>query len=317
MDFVGFTYNGYHSYRDLSIYRTSDGNRYNENLTASMTDKTAEVPGGDGQYYFGTTFKNRSFTINYAFENLSEAGLRKLKQVFCGDGIHDLVFDENPYKAWPAKVTGTASLKHIPFSFEGERVYRGEGSVTFTCYTPYAHVPSKLWDIVENKWVYTYKDGRYLNNYSNAAYPNKAEWAAASGLDRFDPYTEGTVETKIVGDIAVPVVLTLDCEKFSGGNSAYLDTISIITSDKTYSITFEKQQALQGAKLKWDTKLGLLVIDTKSKKEIVPYTGEGIINFAPGLTLGCECTIEGITPKPTSFAKCGISVDFSHECLFR
>ena len=61
MDFVGFTYNGVHSIRDLKIYRTSNGSRYDENMTATMTDLTADVPGGDGQYYFGTTFKNRTF----------------------------------------------------------------------------------------------------------------------------------------------------------------------------------------------------------------------------------------------------------------
>ena len=48
MDFIGFTYNGKHSMRDFNIYRTSDGSRYNDNLVPSMTDKTADIPGGDG-----------------------------------------------------------------------------------------------------------------------------------------------------------------------------------------------------------------------------------------------------------------------------
>jgi hypothetical protein len=44
--------------------------------------------------------------------------------------VHDLVLDENPYKIYRAKVTGTASIKHIPFT-EGavNRVYKGEGNV--------------------------------------------------------------------------------------------------------------------------------------------------------------------------------------------
>lgn len=141
MDFIGFTYNGYHSIRDLNIYRTSDGSRYNENLTATMTDKTADVPGGDGQYYFGTQFKNRTFNVSYAFDSLSESGLTQLKEVFRGDGVHDLIFDETPYKVWSAKVTGTASIKHLCFEENGERVYKGEGSITFTCYYPFAHTP--------------------------------------------------------------------------------------------------------------------------------------------------------------------------------
>jgi predicted phage tail component-like protein len=143
MDFIGFTYNGKHSWNDLGIYRTSDGSRYNANLTAAMTDKTAEVAGSDGQYYFGTTFKNKTFTINYAFDGLTEEKFQQLKTVFDGDGIHDLIFDENPDRVWSAKVTGTASIKYLCFDDNDidddyQRIYKGEGSITFTCYFPYA-----------------------------------------------------------------------------------------------------------------------------------------------------------------------------------
>lgn len=138
MDFIGFTYNGYHS-SSLGIYRTSDGSRYNENLITSLNDKTADVPGSDGQYYFYTSSKNKTFSISYAFDSLTEGQLRQLKQVFDGRGIHDLIFDEAPYKTWSAKVTGNASIKHISFTDgHGNRVYKGEGSLQFTCYWPFA-----------------------------------------------------------------------------------------------------------------------------------------------------------------------------------
>jgi hypothetical protein len=57
LDFLAFSFNGKHSWDDFGIYRVSDGNRYNENLSPTLTDKTAEVPGGDGMYYFGTYHK--------------------------------------------------------------------------------------------------------------------------------------------------------------------------------------------------------------------------------------------------------------------
>ena len=139
MDFIGFTYNGKHSLRDLGIYRTSDGSRYNESLAPSLTDKTADIPGREGQYYFYTTAKNKTFSISYAFDSLTESGLRLLKQVFDGRAIHDLIFDEAPYKTWSAKVTGNSQIKHLCFTdSNGDRVYKGEGSITFTCYWPYA-----------------------------------------------------------------------------------------------------------------------------------------------------------------------------------
>lgn len=107
MDFIGFAYNGKHSYDDFGVYRTSDGSRYNDNLVPSMTDKTVDVPGGDGQYYFYTTHKNRQFSIPIAFDDLTEKKYREMRQWLDGKAIHDLVFDEAPYKVYSAKVTGT------------------------------------------------------------------------------------------------------------------------------------------------------------------------------------------------------------------
>jgi phage-related protein len=63
----------------------------------------------------------------------------KLKVHFGDKKVHDLIFDEVPYKVYRAKVTGTATIKHIPFS-EGatNRLYKGEGTIQFTCYEPFA-----------------------------------------------------------------------------------------------------------------------------------------------------------------------------------
>lgn len=138
-DFIGFTYNGKHSIKDLKIYRTSSGGRYETNLKPNTTEKTASVDGQIGQYYFGTKVDSLNLTIPFAFEDLSESELLELKRVFSGDGLHELVFDETPYKAYTAKVTSTAVVKHLCFENNEVRHYRGEGSIQFTCYYPYAH----------------------------------------------------------------------------------------------------------------------------------------------------------------------------------
>jgi hypothetical protein len=53
--------------------------------------------------------------------------------------IHDLIFDEVPYKIYSAKVTGSATIKYLVFEEKNnKRVYKGEGSVQFTCYNPFA-----------------------------------------------------------------------------------------------------------------------------------------------------------------------------------
>jgi predicted phage tail component-like protein len=159
LDFVGFTYNGKHSYRDLKIYRTSNGGRYEENILPTLTEKTASVDGMVGQYYFGTQVGPRTLNISFAFDDVTEAGLQEIKRTFCGDGIHDLIFDEEPYKVYSAKVTGTATVKHLCFDKEGNRRYRGEGSVQFTCYYPHAHSRRSIGETyaLPTKYNITYK----------------------------------------------------------------------------------------------------------------------------------------------------------------
>ena len=162
-DFLGFTYNGVHS-SDLGIVRTSDGSRFNENLLPTIQDKTVQVPGGDGTYYFGSYYTQRQFSIPFAFDSLTDIQVRQLRAHFGDKKIHELVFDEAPYKTYRAKVTGTAQIKHIVFN-EGEgmeRVYKGEGSIQFTCYDPYAICKKKTLDSYEET--------------------NKGEWANTSRL---------------------------------------------------------------------------------------------------------------------------------------
>lgn len=149
-DFTGFTFGDKHSYRDLKIYRTSDGSRYNINLTAPIKDITTDVPGGDGQYLFDTKYAARQFSIPFAFDRLTEEEVTTLRRTFSGKEVKELIFDELPYKVYNAKVSGTPVIKVIPFTetlTNGtvNRVYRGEGTIQFTCHYPFAHTPDWYW----------------------------------------------------------------------------------------------------------------------------------------------------------------------------
>ena len=165
IDYVGFTFNGIHS-SELGIKRTSDGSRFNENLLPTIQDKTVQVPGGDGMYHFGSYYTQRQFNISYAFDALTEEQLARIKEVFGDKKIHELIFDESPYKAYKAKVTGSAQIKHIPFA-EGatNRVYKGEGSIQFAAYDPYA-----------------YSIRKFLNDEYYESFDNISEWNDAAKL---------------------------------------------------------------------------------------------------------------------------------------
>lgn len=143
-DFIGFTYNGKHSIKDLGIYRVSNGDRYEDNWLPTSKEKTASVDGQIGQYYFGDSIESKIIPVAFAFDDLTEEQYRDLRLTFNGDGLHDLVFDENPYKIYSAKITGAAMIKYICFEVDGQRRYRGEGNIQFTCFYPYAHTPKTL-----------------------------------------------------------------------------------------------------------------------------------------------------------------------------
>lgn len=206
-DYIGFSYGTkadgtpMHS-SDLGIVRTSDGSRFNENLLPIIQDKTVPVPGGDGTYYFGSYYTQRPFTISFAFDSLTEEQVARLKSHFGDKGIHDLIFDETPYKVYSAKVTGTATIKHIPFA-EGatNRIYKGEGTIQFTCFQPFAR--SKY------KWLDQYED------------ENKNEWSAASKMKEsqgnFDVYSADTIKLYNAGDLESHFQLKLN---FVGGKIA-------------------------------------------------------------------------------------------------
>lgn len=168
-DFIGFTFNGVHS-SDMGIIRTSDGSRFNENLLPTFTDKTVQIPGGDGTYYFGSNYTQRQISISVATDELTETQFRQLKQWLGDKQIHPLVFDEAPYKTYMVKTSSAPTLKFICFDnitknnneMVVNRVYKGEGSLQFIAYFPFARCTKK-----------------YLLDYSDS---NKEEWASASGL---------------------------------------------------------------------------------------------------------------------------------------
>ena len=190
-DFIGFSFNEHRS-EELGIVRVSDGSRYNEDLVPTTQDKTVQVPGGDGFYYFGSDYTQRQFSINIAFDELTEKQFRELQQVFGTKELGKLVFDERPYKYYMVK-SGKPQLKYICFGKEGEaRIYKGEGTLTFTAYYPFA------------KSIY-----KFLNEYSDK---NKDEWKEASGMKTekgtYDTVSDnGSIPVYNAGDLEADFIL--------------------------------------------------------------------------------------------------------------
>lgn len=113
-DFLGFSFDGVHSSR-LNITRVSDGDRYSEELYPDLEDNTLAMPGRDGEFYFGSNFKSKPFSIKFAFDGITERNLRQIQKLFSIKKPCKLVFDERPYKVYMAKISGPIELEYVCF----------------------------------------------------------------------------------------------------------------------------------------------------------------------------------------------------------
>lgn len=165
-DFVGFTFDDIHS-SELHVIRTSEGNRYTNNLLPSFQDKTVQVGGRNGTYLFGSNYQKQEFPIAIAFDNVSEEELRRIQNWGADQKIHKLILDETPYKYYNVKLANPPQLKYICFD-ESEnifteprkgdinrrkRIYKGEGTFKFVCYETFARGYIKTKEEIKNKTV--------------------------------------------------------------------------------------------------------------------------------------------------------------------
>lgn len=251
MDYIGFSFNGVYSINDdFEIYRIIDGDRFTTNLGPRQQDKTAENTGGDGTYFFGSSAKSKQFSINFAFDNLTDIGLRKLKEWLGYKEIADLWFYEEPYKVYSVKISGQPNIRFIPFNNGTERVYKGEGSVQFIAYWPYAHTPHF---VGENEIELS---GKKLESYTE--FYNYNTWFAAGGLL---PEDSDTCQGENPGELPTHFVLT---------KSGKVDKNTTFTvGDITITILAECYD------LEWDSKTGIVSasVEQDGERTPQPYSG--------------------------------------------
>ena len=139
-DYIGFTYNGHHS-SEYRIVRVSSGSRYETSLVPTPKDTTIDAVGRDGLYYVTSKYQQLTIPVNIAFDDLYDEDIRKMKEWLSPKTEGELWFDEDPYKQYSAKITSNPKLSWIAFDDpekEKGRVYKGEGTIQFICYYPWA-----------------------------------------------------------------------------------------------------------------------------------------------------------------------------------
>ena len=197
-DFCGFTWRGDHSSK-YGIVRVSDGSRYNDTILPAFQDTTQKMPGSDGTLYWESFYTNKTFSVNIAFDHLTEDNYRKLRQWLNGKDRGELIFDEAPYKAYTVKIQNAPQLKTICFNEDNQRIYKGEGTISFVAYYPFA------------RGVYKFEtDAKDIINVE--------EWIDASGLkgatkDNYNSFSEeGSCNLYNAGDLPTDFKLIVNIE---------------------------------------------------------------------------------------------------------
>lgn len=185
--FIAFAYGDWHSIGSTAgaeFYRVSNGGKYEIDLIPTLNDTFKDDEGRNGQVWLGSTHKNRTFKVDFAFKNMTPGQMNSLKSAFSHNQVKELVFAELPFKAYDAKVTGTPVIKAVPFDGENGLVFHGEGTINFTCYQPYAHTPREgIWN-VDGSFIKC--DSRKLSNYNDAGYI-VTDWSGAANLSDEEP----------------------------------------------------------------------------------------------------------------------------------
>lgn len=178
-DFLGFSFGNIHS-NTLGITHVSVSDRYEENLLPEFEDKIEPIIGNDGNYYFGSLYRTKGFTVSFAFDSMTEVQFRKMSQWLNAKIVGPLIFDERPYKVYIAKVSTPPQISYVcfdeprkyidednpidgvrvirenggwerekvyPYKYGGvARTYKGEGTVEFVCPYPFARQQFKMLD---------------------------------------------------------------------------------------------------------------------------------------------------------------------------
>ncbi len=164
-DFQGFRFGNYHS-SNLHLIVVSLSNRFDKNLLPAPNDTSVDIPGANGKYYFGSVFKEKNITVKVAYDDMDEETFRHIAQIFSTDKLMDLVFDEEPYKTYKAKCKSAPDFQYVCFKNPetGQRIYKGEGTLSFICYHPLAYC--------FNKYVVTAADYYKCEMPENIINPN-------------------------------------------------------------------------------------------------------------------------------------------------
>lgn len=238
-EFLSFNYRGISS-ADMGIVRVSDGSRLHKDLLPPSEERSITVEGRDGELLTNSWHSTRTFTLDIAYDNISEADKRKLGEWLEPTTEGELYFEEHKYKVYTVRVTDEVRLDFIPFNIkDDEYVYKGEGQITFKAYYPYAISPVQT--IHKNEAGY---------QGSNIPTPETAESLNYNKMletGRMRLFNAGQVQTPLYIDFVVKKNIGYQVLSLREGekllNQIAID-LSKLETDTTYTLNAESKLLL-------------------------------------------------------------------------
>lgn len=223
--------------KDWNLYRVSSNDRYTETLTPTFEDKVVHVPGQKGSYYFGTKYKDKAFSINVAFDNLSIDQFKDMTATFENLVMQEepmplqLIFDDTPYKMNLVYLQNPPSLSYVPFDENGETILKGEGTINFICFEPFARSTEYRYTRAgENIWkLLNYQ--QFMNSQSSGLY--------IPFTHRLQQWNDGITASNLIvnfGDYSISPIIKIYNSIISFKNDESSKEIAILCSNKYFGV---------------------------------------------------------------------------------
>lgn len=311
-DFIGFTFNGCHS-SEFNIYSVSDGSRYQDILVPNPIDYTEQVPGGVGQYYFGSDMDIKEFPLSIAYDKLTETQVRELRNWLAPDAVGELIFDERPYKTYTGKISTSPSLSFICFDEYDKktgkkyRIYKGEGSINFVCYYPLGITSGEKKNL---GWYREQIDDKIYRNIggSSSIINYKLENKEIAVLEKIEgkTYQKTSKQGKNLVNISNKILTNQTVNGYSGISDKNL--LSILDKTKTYIYSAQIDNTLGTTY----SVISLWAVrnDVNERLQTLPT-----VRIAAGQTGISTVTLNGATFDWTGITAlyCGVSINANGE----
>ena len=158
---------------DFNLIATVSGDRMKRQGMAEFEDLITTYDILDGQFYWGTTYRNNSLDLTLSTDGITQAQLDDFLFWFQGGQIRELILAEHPNRAVMARVAQAPTLSLLPFEYPtvltiGETMYKtsttlykGDIELSFVMDEPYWY--SKI-----NIFGYKGNDGIYYDTWTDA-----------------------------------------------------------------------------------------------------------------------------------------------------